>query len=225
MSTFFENDKNKQEPLMDFADAMFADREPATITQAGMDDYNSQLRLKFDGSKLSLLKGDDEIDWWPAISGKENYWDKKYQTLKDTGPLPEGNYDVKLSNFQDRLAEPLYKRALSYFPFGKLTKYPGGEVKWGNSRISLVPASDTQTYGRGGFFIHGGNKHASAGCIDTARYNDDFMETFLALDRDLPLEVSYPEKMRNFTEIKAQSNKEESPEGLLGIIARKLGQD
>lgn len=216
---------NTQDPLMDFTDVMFGNDNPQTITQAGLDADAEKLRLNFDGTKLRLMRGDDELDWWPAVSGRRGYWGKEYQNVRNAGPLPEGNYTVSQSNFQNRLDEPLYKRALSYFPFKKFTKYPFGEVKWGNSRIALVPSKDTETFGRNGFFIHGGNRHESAGCIDTARYNDDFMKTFLMFGEDLPLEVSYPEKAGDFYSVKQKSNKTESPETLLSIIAKIAGQD
>ena len=37
---------------------------------------------------------------------------------------------------------------------------------WGNYRITIHPFTTTETYGRGGFFIHGGDQLGSAGCID-----------------------------------------------------------
>ncbi|WP_162629258.1 DUF2778 domain-containing protein [Moritella yayanosii] len=37
---------------------------------------------------------------------------------------------------------------------------------WGDWRIRLYPEKNTKTFGRDGFFIHGGDINGSAGCID-----------------------------------------------------------
>jgi RHS repeat-associated protein len=37
---------------------------------------------------------------------------------------------------------------------------------WGRFRVPLKPHPNTQTFGRDGFFLHGGKKPGSAGCID-----------------------------------------------------------
>lgn len=37
---------------------------------------------------------------------------------------------------------------------------------WGKFRVPLKPDLGTQTFGRDGFFLHGGKKPGSAGCID-----------------------------------------------------------
>ena len=37
---------------------------------------------------------------------------------------------------------------------------------WGSHRITIHPFDSTHTFGRGGFFIHGGTMPGSAGCID-----------------------------------------------------------
>lgn len=196
MSTFFENDKNRQEPLMDFADAMFADKEPATITQAGMDDYNSQLRLKFDGSKLSLLKGDDELLNWKAVSGRPGYQSPEYQSVKGVGPLPEGMYNAN----QDQHQKIGFWDTFWGLPglIGlNVGKWPKAQFAWGTDRVWLQPEIGTDTYGRGGFSIHGGVTPGSAGCIDLTSDNYDFMKRFLTIGQDLPLEVDYTTKKQH----------------------------
>ncbi len=37
---------------------------------------------------------------------------------------------------------------------------------WGDWRVPIVPTKGTNTYGRDKFFLHGGFKAGSAGCID-----------------------------------------------------------
>lgn len=37
---------------------------------------------------------------------------------------------------------------------------------WGDWRVSMSPAPGAETFGRSGFFLHGGSVPGSAGCID-----------------------------------------------------------
>ena len=46
---------------------------------------------------------------------------------------------------------------------------------WGRYRISIHPFTTTETFGRGGFFIHGGATPGSAGCIDLTNHMDRFV--------------------------------------------------
>ena len=45
---------------------------------------------------------------------------------------------------------------------------------WGNLRVNLEPAPETETYGRTSMYIHGGDVPGSAGCIDLVEYAEDF---------------------------------------------------
>lgn len=63
----------------------------------------------------------------------------------------------------------------------------------GPFRAPLTPDPSTNTYGRTGFFIHGGYTPGSAGCIDLCGAEPDF---FNAIDRGagvIPAEVNYPD--------------------------------
>jgi len=54
--------------------------------------------------------------------------------------------------------------------------YKSGSVDaWGNYRITIHPFTTTDTFKRGGFFIHGGKVLGSAGCIDLTKYMDTFV--------------------------------------------------
>ena len=68
---------------------------------------------------------------------------------KDEGPIPEGVYWIDV----DELKEGGIRH----------TFYPSS---WGKSSITLHPDETTNTWGRGGFFIHGGTQPGSKGCID-----------------------------------------------------------
>jgi RHS repeat-associated protein len=67
-------------------------------------------------------------------------------------------------------------------PPGKYTFDPrqiteGGVLRnllgdWGKYRVPLVPDPSTETFGRSGFFLHGGKEPGSAGCIDVGQTDD-----------------------------------------------------
>ena len=65
------------------------------------------------------------------------------------GPIPRGKYLIYLEQFSGG-----YLRSLVRGP------------AWGRWRIPLHPLSDTKTFGRTGFFLHGSNHQGSAGCIN-----------------------------------------------------------
>jgi hypothetical protein len=46
---------------------------------------------------------------------------------------------------------------------------------WGDFWITIHPYPHSQTYGRGGFFIHGGSTPGSAGCIDLTKNMNKFV--------------------------------------------------
>ncbi|RKZ52007.1 MAG: hypothetical protein DRQ99_32790 [Candidatus Parabeggiatoa sp. nov. 3] len=69
------------------------------------------------------------------------------------GPLPLGNYTADVSMLSDpNFIHDLYRNLR--------------HGDWGDWRVVLVPNQDTQTFGRYGFFLHGGMLLGSAGCID-----------------------------------------------------------
>ena len=78
----------------------------------------------------------------------------------------------------------LKDKAKSYI--GSITKlfgvpagpWPGAQASWGNSRVWLEPAQETNTHGRTDLSIHGGWNYGSAGCIDLAPNMDDFKRMF-----------------------------------------------
>ena len=48
-------------------------------------------------------------------------------------------------------------------------------ASWGHYRGTIHHYPGTTTHGRGGFFIHGGRKFGSKGCIDLAGFMDNFV--------------------------------------------------
>jgi RHS repeat-associated protein len=125
----------------------------------------------FDGDLLSCTSGDS----WPAVSGRpekstqeESGWERGFhwtkcvhtyvfdyraarQKIANVGPIPAGRY------FLDPWEERSSRTSWQHF---------FGGAAWGSYSWSLHIHKGTETYGRGGFFIHGGREWGSAGCID-----------------------------------------------------------
>lgn len=122
-------------------------------------------RLFFDGFHLRLTGGSQRYHY-PATSGKPLTphrfdYSLAHQRLADTGPIPEGTYRLDLEERdRDRLDGPIS---------------PPSDAPSEPRRIDLHPLPTTETYGRGGFFIHGGTTPGSAGCIDLTDHMDQFL--------------------------------------------------
>ncbi|MDR3300855.1 MAG: DUF2778 domain-containing protein [Candidatus Accumulibacter sp.] len=146
----------------------------------------SHVTLIFNGYFL-LMTGIKHTLSLPAVSGrpvKDKGFDYSVerQKIKGEGAIPAGEYWIQPSQMWENA---WYKR--------------GTRIAWGNFRLTIHPRSSTQTYGRGGFFIHGGSQPGSAGCIDLAINMDKFVEQ---LTKELgglpqcyiPLTVRYSKK-------------------------------
>lgn len=72
--------------------------------------------------------------------------------VRNVGPIPPGNYYL--------LRSEISQWSLP----GALARNVRGD--WGSFRVPLHPRHGTNTYGRDGFFLHGGSLSGSAGCID-----------------------------------------------------------
>ena len=68
------------------------------------------------------------------------------------------------------------------------------ETAWGTHRITIHPFDSTHTFGRGGFFIHGGTSAGSAGCIDLVDQMADFARRLGATppNTKVKLTVAFP---------------------------------
>lgn len=114
-------------------------------------------RIEFDGVEVRLIDSNGVVvDRTYAVSGIPYLQNPNLSGITDTGPLPEGSYNISHSNIESRfsLDDP-----------NNIAWGPG----WGYNRVTLIPEDGTDTQGRGGFFLHGsalGNGYGSAGCID-----------------------------------------------------------
>jgi hypothetical protein len=86
----------------------------------------------------------------PATSGRPDCGCDA--SVRDKGPIPSGSYTL----YVNQLTNP--------GPVGDLLRNLRGD--WGDWRAPLTPSAATNTYGRSGFFLHGGRYPGSAGCID-----------------------------------------------------------
>ncbi|MBL1153096.1 MAG: L,D-transpeptidase family protein [Armatimonadetes bacterium] len=112
--------------------------------------------LIFNGRKLKHYSSDGKlIGTYPARSGMPGSTVSD-QDKKNVGPIPEGSYYIKKWQVQRE----------SYWPgdWWRDEFYPGG-TNFGERRVPLYACPETETYGRDGFFVHGGSRPQTAGCI------------------------------------------------------------
>ncbi len=80
------------------------------------------------------------------MSGQPDYQCKEFTNVPNKGPIPEGQWIVRQSNFQNFDDLSLKDKAKSYI--GSITKLfgvpagsrPGAQAAWGNYRVWLEPA-------------------------------------------------------------------------------------
>jgi RHS repeat-associated protein len=102
----------------------------------------------FNGSSISLWTDTGRyLGTWAASSGRGGNVNEV-----GLGPIPSGLY----------VAEPGSTQTASIF---SPVWYFFRQEIWGTQRLSLIPYPGTKTYGRSGFFIHGGSHSQTAGCV------------------------------------------------------------
>ena len=162
--------------------------EKATNTPAEKATFEKPVNTKpgqyavFDGKTLVVYDAGEKVAEFAGVSGKPGYQSPQYQNKKDTGPIPAGTYVARKKDFQNRD---------DYGPIKKYTSWPGGERGWGKHRVWLEPSKEVDTYGRGGFSIHGGEEPGSEGCIDLTSEMPAFADWFKKNGKDLIIKVKY----------------------------------
>jgi hypothetical protein len=161
---------------------MLARKYESERYEAALDD--APFTLLFTGDRL-LKRGGGGNKAWSAVSGKAlppdqgmyggatvggyEHSDFDYsleaQKVADKGPIPEGIYWLDPTELHD----------MHYWHHVPNPGYPFESGGWGKHRITIHPHISTQTYGRGGFFIHGGDAPGSIGCIDLWDHMEDFV--------------------------------------------------
>jgi hypothetical protein len=150
--------------------------------EAALDD--APFTLLFTGDHL-VQHGSGADRAWDAVSGKalppddgafgggtfggyqqsEFDYSLEAQKVADRGPIPEGIYWLDPTELHD----------MHFWHHMPNPAYPFESAAWGQHRITIHPHISTQTYGRGGFFIHGGDLPGSIGCIDLWNHIEDFV--------------------------------------------------
>lgn len=114
---------------------------------------------------------------------------KEAGKFKEVGPTPPGFYTTgPLESREGKLMK--FSAVNSWWNWftGKLDTSKGGfqddtewsKIAWGNYRMPLIPKKSTDTFGRSGFYIHGGSIAGSHGCIDLGDDMDDFAKYYSA---------------------------------------------
>ncbi len=88
----------------------------------------SKFYLKFDGRYLKLYNGDEVVNEWPAVSGRENFGSGRDQNKRNYGPIPEGTYDIKQSRYQTIDA---WNAVIGLNPLWKTGRWAGSTLAWG----------------------------------------------------------------------------------------------
>ena len=182
--------------------------------------YEKSLFLEFDGEFLSIHITYNElkqvhsfkaVSGAPIKSGSNYYFDysKKRQLLANEGPVPEGTYYITpLSSNKDDAIQYWEKLDnVQHFEASiAMGSWPGGKKSWGNVRIPILPKSITlldenKEIKRKNFFIHGGEKAGSRGCIDLCENDMQFFEILLSYieliksENKIPLIIKYKQKI------------------------------
>lgn len=144
----------------------------------------STMSLRFDGKFLNMQSG-KRTHTYHAVSGQPDgagtfQYMIERQRQRDAGPIPHGRYWVQPSQLWTN----------RWFK-------TGSRAAWGNYRLAIHVWPGTETYGRGGFFIHGGDRLGSAGCIDLHAAMDRFVADLREATSSMPhcylsLSVHYP---------------------------------
>lgn len=130
---------------------------PITIPVQIARKKESDVRLVFDVRKGILIVNtgrDGEASYAiAATSGRDQYMNNPdFESNKNYGPIPRGVYEIHVSELEDKgLLTDIGRRAMA---------------DWGDWRVRLHRKDGKKPYDRTDFFLHGGDKPGSAGCID-----------------------------------------------------------
>jgi len=130
-------------------------------------------RAIFNGSSISLWSDNGAyLGTWSASSGRGGGISEPW-----LGPIPPGLY----------YAEPGSTQTVSIF---SPIWFFFGQESWGTQRLPLIPDPNTETYGRSRFFIHGGSRKQTGGCVQIPKERS-FFEAWEGTKEMLWLTVVY----------------------------------
>ena len=135
--------------------------------------------LKFDGKKLYVIDTQTgEIVYSTiATSGKgKNMNNPDSQNIQNEGPIPAGEYRYRNSNWK------------SQSKLRQIYNICAGNGDWGDYNVPLEVVKNNST--RSGFYLHGGMRKGSAGCID-AGANIEQIYKFTKMQKITNVTVQY----------------------------------
>lgn len=182
------------------------------ILEHRLSNYNDDMELmtpmpepevEFDGNNLYVKRNNIKQAQWPSMSGQEGYQNKASTSIANKGPTPEGTYYIDPNKLEERqsflnrmkkaVSEPnlsLEERAALATAKGKYG-WMDKQRSWGNYRVPLEPAENTETFGRNHMYIHGGDELGSAGCIDLGPNMDKFISYIKNGKQPIKVKVKY----------------------------------
>ena len=127
-------------------------------------------------------------------SGDDYHQGSIYQNVANHGPIPEGTY---YANQDQRQSLTLKDVALKLgeklgINTNQKSNWSGYPTAWGTKRVWLQPDTNTNTYGRSGFSIHGGLSKGSRGCIDIPWQTGKLSNYLDGCQDSVPVYVNYP---------------------------------
>ena len=151
--------------------------------------------MVYDGTRLTW----PGVGQWNASSGKTGYQEKRFQNLRDKGPVPEGTFQVPLAVGGQARVVSFERKADGTLADVQLDKLSTIErltciqhpfeadqhlisEEWGSNRVRLKKLSlaHANTAHRSGFYLHDSNKGYSHGCIEV---DTDFFKSLREYSR------------------------------------------
>ena len=171
-----------------FSTSLFSEPSTAVPSQA----------LIFTGKSLALYENGLKTKEWAGVSGADGYQTPNWQDSKNKGHIPQGSYLARQERYQTiNMKDNLIGSVSGLLSRGtggiipKRGKWHGGSYAWGEHRIWLEPSFITNTFGRDGFTIHGGDDPGSVGCIDLTDMMPDFAKWYRNNGKDMIVHVKY----------------------------------
>ena len=176
----------------------------ATATPQQQPSNDPNCYVEFDGNNVDLYKygqsdGNRLLNGQlqhnlSGQSGDDYHQSGIYQNVANHGPIPEGTY---YANQDQRQSLTLKDVALKLgeklgINTNQKSNWSGYPTAWGTKRVWLQPDTNTNTYGRSGFSIHGGLTKGSAGCIDIPWQTGKLSDYLDGCQDSVPVYVKYP---------------------------------
>jgi len=149
---------------------------------------------------------------FPAVSGKARRselglsfsYSPGRQADKDSGPLPQGDYLIRLADVIEyrhtgskylAAAFAAVSKAMSFVEYLEKYEKAWGKMPGATGRILPIRTPDGSTdyaYGRNRCWIHGSDAPGSIGCIDLTTFMDPFLAAIAQTGTpEIPLKVTY----------------------------------